>query len=302
MDVLKVPVGFGVTGHVVSSGEPVLAGDAAKCEFAQTIPGTQPIDESLLAVPLHYGTRVIGAIVISKLGFDQFDQDDLRLLEVLAGHAAVALENARLYEAQRREADSAKALLEFARELATAHGLDDVMTRTVTQAARIIESDRVSLWLQGRRRQAAPARVSRASPRGARCGRDRRGDARVRGAPVGRAEPFMPHPRGVEHAVPRRTARAGGRHARVHRGRDAQRRSRPARAAAPAHRRHRAPGAARDREREQLREPRGHVHLHGRGARERARGERRVHVVARPLDHRHLAEGRRGARPRSRMR
>jgi HD-GYP domain-containing protein (c-di-GMP phosphodiesterase class II) len=148
MDVLKVPVGFGVTGHVVSSGEPVLAGDAAKCEFAQTIPGTQPIDESLLAVPLHYGTRVIGAIVISKLGFDQFDQDDLRLLEVLAGHAAVALENARLYEAQRREADSAKALLEFARELATAQGLDDVLTRTVAQTAQILEAKRVSIWMQ----------------------------------------------------------------------------------------------------------------------------------------------------------
>ena len=65
MDVLKVPVGYGVTGHVVASGEPVLAGDAAKCEWAQMIPGTQPLDESLLAVPLHYGTRVIGASVKS---------------------------------------------------------------------------------------------------------------------------------------------------------------------------------------------------------------------------------------------
>ena len=36
----------------------------------------------------------IGVIVISKLGLSQFDEDDMRLLEVLAGHAAVALENA----------------------------------------------------------------------------------------------------------------------------------------------------------------------------------------------------------------
>src|SRR5438445_5020656 len=148
MDVLKVKVGYGVTGHVVASGTSVLTGDAANCEFAQTIPGTELIDESLLAVPLHYGMRVIGAIVISKLGFDQFDEEDLRLLEVLAGHAAVALENARLYEAQRREAESAKALLEFARELATAQGLDDVLDRTVTQTARIIGSERTSVWIQ----------------------------------------------------------------------------------------------------------------------------------------------------------
>jgi diguanylate cyclase (GGDEF)-like protein len=148
MDVLKVKVGEGITGHVVATGEPLLTGDAARCEFGISIKGTTPIDESLIAVPLHYGSRVIGAIVISKLGFDQFDGDDLRLLEVLAGHAAVALENARLYEAQRREADSAKALLEFARELATAKGLDDVLERTVTQAARILGSERTSIWLE----------------------------------------------------------------------------------------------------------------------------------------------------------
>jgi HD-GYP domain-containing protein (c-di-GMP phosphodiesterase class II) len=148
MDVLKIPVGYGITGHVVATGEPVLTGDAANCEFGETIAGTQLIDESLLAVPLHYGSRVIGAIVVSKLGFDQFDEDDLRLLEVLAGHAAVALENARLYEAERREAESAKALLEFARELATAHGLEDVLNRIVAQTARIIDSGRTSVWLQ----------------------------------------------------------------------------------------------------------------------------------------------------------
>ena len=68
-------------------------------------------------MPLRYGSRVTGAIVISKLGIDQFDEDDIRLLEVLAGQASVALENARLYEQQRREAEGAKALLAFADEL-----------------------------------------------------------------------------------------------------------------------------------------------------------------------------------------
>ena len=113
-----------------------------------TIEGTTQIDESIIAVPLNYGARVIGAIVVSKLGLDQFDEDDLRLLEVLAGHAAVALENASLYEAQRREAESAKALLEFGRELAAAEGLDHVLTRVVEGAAQLIGAPHASLWLQ----------------------------------------------------------------------------------------------------------------------------------------------------------
>ena len=86
-------------------------------------------------MPLKYGARVTGVIVISKLGLDQFDADDLRLLEVMAGHASVALENARLYEAQRREAESAKALLAFSRELAEASSIADVAERA-TRAQR----------------------------------------------------------------------------------------------------------------------------------------------------------------------
>jgi diguanylate cyclase (GGDEF)-like protein len=148
VELLRTQVGRGVTGRVAQTGEPLLIGDAANCEFGERIAGTAVIEESLLAVPLRYGPRVIGVIVISKLGLDQFDADDLRLLEVLAGHASVALENARLYEAQRREAESAKALLEFGRDVAEAVGVADVAERVVAGTAHILASPHTSIWLQ----------------------------------------------------------------------------------------------------------------------------------------------------------
>jgi len=137
-----------VTGRVAETGEALLIGDAAHYEFAEQIVGTAEIEESLLAVPLTFGARVTGVIVISKLGLDQFDADDLRVLEVLAGHASVALENARLYEAQRREAESATALLEFTREVSEAQGIAQVADRVVRGSARILSSPSASLWLQ----------------------------------------------------------------------------------------------------------------------------------------------------------
>ena len=105
-------VGEGLTGRVVETGEALLLDDASSCDFAVEVTGTARIEESIIAVPLNYGALVTGAIVVSKLGLSQFDEDDLRLLEVLSGHAAVALENARLYEEARREAATANALLE----------------------------------------------------------------------------------------------------------------------------------------------------------------------------------------------
>ena len=147
-DVYATVVGMGITGHVVESGESLLVPNAAEHEYAMRVPNTEEIDESLAAVPLRYGSRVTGAIVISKLGLDQFDEDDIRLLEVLAGQASVALENARLYDRQRREAVNAKALLAFLDEVSRAQSFDEICTRTVETASTLFESPTVSLWLQ----------------------------------------------------------------------------------------------------------------------------------------------------------
>jgi diguanylate cyclase (GGDEF)-like protein len=148
VEVLPTTVGRGITGRVAETGEPLLVGDAANCEFGEQIAGTAQIEESLLAVPLTFGSRVTGVIVISQLGLDQFDADDLRVLEVLAAHASVALENARLYEAQRREAEGATALLEFARGLAGASQTAEIAERVVEGSCRILASRVTSLWLQ----------------------------------------------------------------------------------------------------------------------------------------------------------
>jgi diguanylate cyclase (GGDEF)-like protein len=148
LEILACKVGQGITGRVAETGESLLIGDTANCEFARVLPGTDAIDESQVVVPLTYGTRVVGIIVISKLGLNQFDEDDVRLLEVLAGHAAVALENAGLYEAARREAERATALLEFSRQLSTAEGMDEVVGRIVERSARTVGSPRASVWFQ----------------------------------------------------------------------------------------------------------------------------------------------------------
>ena len=152
---LQSRVGEGITGRAAETGQSLLIPNALEIEWAVTIPGTDDIEESMIAVPLKYGARVIGVVVISKLGIGQFDEDDVRLLEVLAGHASVALENARLYEAQRNEAENAKesleianALLDFSRELVSVEGLDEVLERLVELSARTLGADRTSVWLQ----------------------------------------------------------------------------------------------------------------------------------------------------------
>jgi HD-GYP domain-containing protein (c-di-GMP phosphodiesterase class II) len=148
VELLRGRVGEGITGTCARRGESLLIGDAANCEFGRRIPGTPVIEESLLAVPLLYGHRVVGVIVVSKLGLHQFDEDDVRLLEVLAAHAAVAVENASLYESARREAESATALLEFGRELTRAESLEQILERVVELTAGILSAPRTGFWME----------------------------------------------------------------------------------------------------------------------------------------------------------
>jgi diguanylate cyclase (GGDEF)-like protein len=144
---LTLRLGEGLTGYVAESGKPMLVANASESDICLQV-SESPGDESLAAVPLRYGQRVIGAIMLSKLGIGQFDEDDLRLLEVLAGHASVALENARLYESLRREADNAKAWLDFADAVSEARSVEDVGDETVRTVARLMEVNQVSVWLE----------------------------------------------------------------------------------------------------------------------------------------------------------
>ena len=67
----------------------------------------------LLCVPLKVHGRVTGVVqVIDKVSGEDFNRDDQKLLEAMADTAAVAIENVRLYEAERKKTELLKNALE----------------------------------------------------------------------------------------------------------------------------------------------------------------------------------------------
>jgi PAS domain S-box-containing protein len=107
-DELTLCVGKGVTGHAAATRKSYYTPDAMNDPYAATIPGTDDLDESIMAVPLTSGDLLLGVLALSKEGIDQFDNADLRLLELLGSHASVAFENARLLESEREAAARAR--------------------------------------------------------------------------------------------------------------------------------------------------------------------------------------------------
>ena len=103
-DQLRVAVGEGITGWVAEHGVPQRLADAASDPRGSAIPGTEPdLPESMLLAPMSFDDRVLGVLVLSKLGLDQFTDDDLRLLVIYASFAAQAMANADTTERLREQ-------------------------------------------------------------------------------------------------------------------------------------------------------------------------------------------------------
>ncbi|TMG27929.1 MAG: diguanylate cyclase [Chloroflexi bacterium] len=93
-----VAVGEGIAGWVAESRRGVVIGDTEHHPKAAHVTGTDVIDESMLAVPVVFEDELLGVIVVLKLGLNQYNLDQLRLLTILANQAAVSIANARLID------------------------------------------------------------------------------------------------------------------------------------------------------------------------------------------------------------
>lgn len=144
---LLTHVGEGITGHAAATRRSFYTPDAEHVPFAVHIEGTPEIDESMLAVPMLYGDRLIGVVVLSNLGIDQFDEEeDTRVLEVLASHAAVAFENARLFQSQREAAETSSALLGLSQVLTGVNDVDAVLKEAVHAIPSIVRCSAISAY------------------------------------------------------------------------------------------------------------------------------------------------------------
>jgi putative nucleotidyltransferase with HDIG domain len=147
-DALVTKVGRGLTGHVAETRRSYYSPDANSDPYAMTIPGTYDIEESMLAVPMVYGERLVGVVVLSKLGIDQFDEEDMRLLEALASNAAIAFENARLLQMEHEAAERSTALLHLLQALTRARETTAVLDEAIASIPAMIACSAIGVWLR----------------------------------------------------------------------------------------------------------------------------------------------------------
>jgi sigma-B regulation protein RsbU (phosphoserine phosphatase) len=104
----------GMVGYVASTGQMRYAPDVRKDEYYI---GCEHDTLSEVAIPLHAGGRLVGVFTASHPELDAFPRQQLRILQALCDHVAVAVNNARRFQSERsaretmsREAQEARVM------------------------------------------------------------------------------------------------------------------------------------------------------------------------------------------------
>ena len=91
-------------GHVARDGETLRTADLHRHPEFRGFPPHHPEMNTLLGVPIHYRGRPLGNLYLAeKLNATEFSLQDQRMVEMLAGRAAVAIETANLYTGEARQ-------------------------------------------------------------------------------------------------------------------------------------------------------------------------------------------------------
>jgi PAS domain S-box-containing protein len=135
----RMALGEGAMGQVAQTGQPLIinryqewAGRSSKYERSSI--------QCVMAAPLMIGGRLVGAIAsVHSDPSREFGETDLRRLMMFAPQAAIAIENARLFTAERRRAEEQQALLDTMQDLSGELELAKVLERVLQRAVALLK-------------------------------------------------------------------------------------------------------------------------------------------------------------------
>ena len=169
------PVGKGLIGELMNRKEPLRVPVIDGHPRSSGFPAKHPQMTSFLGVPILAGEKQLGQIYLTdKIDAAEFNEDDEKIIQMLAAYAAAAIQNARLYQhlkerdvALTRRSEDLTLMNDFASTLTASLELDEILNKTLAlvmnymkvEAGEIflLEDDKNTLRLVLHRGQAAEA-------------------------------------------------------------------------------------------------------------------------------------------------
>lgn len=144
----ELPRGHGVLGHITRVGRAVRVADIGRHPASTGFPAGHPAMGSFLGVPVGIGDRVVGNLYLADKpgGFTAEDED---VVVALAASAAVAVENASLYEDARRKQNWLAAAQEVSTVMLSGAEEDEALQLIARRAREVAGASAAGLVLPG---------------------------------------------------------------------------------------------------------------------------------------------------------
>jgi len=149
---MRIPVDGSAMGQSLSRHEMViLRKDEMNGMPEQELMEPASMNTCLL-VPLLAGSRAVGVIAAFSRSESEFDSEDVRIFNMFAPSAVIGIENARLYEEEKKRLKEneqrrlvAECLKDILRALNSNRSLEDVLGFIISEAARLLNADAAAL-------------------------------------------------------------------------------------------------------------------------------------------------------------
>ena len=140
------PASKGLTGKVIGTGKSVILNTETDTNAYPRF-GTDRHVQSAVAVPMRIGNKITGMISAQSYDPRSYGSEEQSLLEMLATHAAIAIENARLFQEEKRRTQIIETLVDIANEIATTQDIIPVLDKITQRAMDLLDANHVAIYL-----------------------------------------------------------------------------------------------------------------------------------------------------------
>ena len=119
--------------------QPIISPDVRELDGWIWIPGASEV-RSFMAAPMVYHQKMVGILMLDCKQVDFFTRNDLHIIETLAQHIAISLENTRLFTHAQQEAAQKTAILEASTAVSSSLAFDDILTELARQLGQGVDA------------------------------------------------------------------------------------------------------------------------------------------------------------------
>ena len=143
----NIALGQGLVGKVAQTGKPMLVADVSR--EPQWLPNPLlPETRAELTVPLRLGGEILGVLDVQSNSVGGVTEEDLSLLEGLGGQIAITIQNARLFDSERRRRLEAITLQKVSHSLSLSLDLDEILDVLLQQLQKVLSFNSAAIFLR----------------------------------------------------------------------------------------------------------------------------------------------------------